>query len=181
MTDRGLPDVVAMRQNHEMLLPPGHRIRDTRWRSWEQVCSAGTSETRYIREVIYGVRRNVRFYDLTSDPDTLPVATTRFVMPNLPGELRQELGNLYGRRTWIAYGFKHIKNEVGWADHRLTDYAAIERWWELVFSASLMVRLQTAMVAAVQSAEASGSGSPVSDHAWWDAGPGWKHTLNNLR
>lgn len=33
-------------------------------------------------------------------------------------------------RTWIAYGFKQIKNELGWADHRLTDDAAIERWWE---------------------------------------------------
>lgn len=64
-------------------------------------------------------------------------------MTNLPGDLRHELGNLYGLRTWIEYGFKHVKNELGWADHRLTDYTAIERWWELVFSAYLMVSLQT--------------------------------------
>ena len=32
---------------------------------------------------------------------------------------------------------------MGWADHRLTDYAAIECWWEVVFSAYLMVSLQT--------------------------------------
>jgi hypothetical protein len=25
---------------------------------------------------------------------------------------------------------KHAKNELGWADFRLTDYASIERWWE---------------------------------------------------
>lgn len=55
----------------------------------------------------------MRFYDLTSDPDKLPTATTRFVMTNLPGDLRRELGNLYGLRTWIEYGFKQIKHEPG--------------------------------------------------------------------
>ncbi len=76
----------------------------------------------------------------------------------------------------IEYGFKHIKNELGWADHRLTDYHAIERWWELVFSAYLMVSLQTPLFVSVV-----GNSTPVSRHAWWDDGPGWKRTLNNLR
>jgi len=42
---------------------------------------------------------------------------------------------------WIEYSFKQIKNELGWADFRLTDYQSIERWWELVFSAYLMISL----------------------------------------
>ena len=25
------------------------------------------------------------------------------------------------------------------------------------------------------------AGSPVHTHAWWDDGPGWKRTLNNVR
>ena len=57
VTDLGLPYVVAIRQHHGMLLPPGQRIRVTRWRTWERVLRDGTTETRYIREVIYGVRR----------------------------------------------------------------------------------------------------------------------------
>jgi hypothetical protein len=64
-------------------------------------------------------------------------------MTNLSGNLRHTLGNPYGLRTWIENGFKHSKNELGWADYRLTDYPAIERWWELVFSAYLMVSLHT--------------------------------------
>ncbi len=180
LSELGLPYVVAIRQNHGMLLPPGQHIRYTRWRTWARVFSDGTSETRYIREIIYGIRRKVRYYDLTSDPDKLPTATTRFVMTNLPGDLRHELGNLYGLRTWIEYGFKHIKNELGWADHRLTDYAAIERWWEVVFSAYLMVSLQTSVFATADDAVVADC-SPASRHAWWHAGPGWKHTLNNLR
>ena len=174
-----LPYVVAIRENHGMWLPPGQRVRTTRWRRWERAFSDGSTETRYIREVVYGVRRDIRFYQLTSDPNKLPAATTRFVMTNLPGDLRAELGNLYGLRTWIEYGFKHIKNELGWADHRLTAYSAIERWWELVFSAYLMVSLQTLIFAAP--GDGLANGSPASRHAWWDDGPGWKHTLNNLR
>lgn len=180
LNELGLSYVVAIRRNHGMLLPPGQHIRFTRWRRWERVFSDGTSETRYIREIIYGIRRKVRFYDLTSDPEKLPVATTRFVMTNLPGDLRHELGNYYGLRTWIEYGFKQIKNELGWADHRLTDYAAIERWWELVFSAYLMVSMQTTVFATPDD-RALAAHSSAHRHAWWDDGPGWKHTLNNLR
>jgi SRSO17 transposase len=176
----GLSYVVAIRQNHGMWLPPGQHVRTNRWRRWERVFSDGTRETRYIREVIYGVRRDIRFYYLTSDPEKLPTATTRFVMTNLQGDLRHELGNFYGLRTWIEYGFKHIKNELGWADHRLTNYTAIERWWELVFSAYLMVSLQTAVFTEADDAS-MGTTSSASRHAWWDDGPGWKRTLNNLR
>lgn len=123
----GIPYVVAIRQNHGMCSLPGQTFRANRWRRWVRTRSDGTIETRYIREVIYGRRRHIRYYYLTSDPEKLPMATTRFVMTNLPGEIRHELGNVYGVRTWIEYGFKHIKNELGSAHHRRTDYTAIER------------------------------------------------------
>lgn len=41
------------------------------------------------------------------------------------------------------YGYKQNKNKLGWIDYRLTDYRDIERWWELIFSAYLMINLQT--------------------------------------
>jgi SRSO17 transposase len=180
LNDLNLPYVAAIRQNHGMFLPKGQRIRITRWRKWERVFIDGTTETRFICEVVYGMRRTVRFFHLTSDPAKLPSATTRFVMTNLPGDLRQQVGNLYGLRTWIEYGFKHIKNELGWADHRLTDYKAIERWWEVVFSAYLMVSLQTE-VFSEQCASAKTVPVEKNRHRWWNDGFGWKHMLNNLR
>jgi SRSO17 transposase len=179
LEELGLPYVVAIRENHGMWLLPGQTVRTTRWRRWERIFSDGTNETRFIREVVYGVRRDVRFYQVTSDPEKLPVATTRFVMTNLQGDLRERVGNLSGLRTWVEYGFKHIKNELGWADHRLTEYKSIERWWELVFSAYLLVSLQTLALAA--GPEAVASSSPARRHAWWDEGRGWKNLLNNLR
>jgi SRSO17 transposase len=64
-------------------------------------------------------------------------------MTNLPGDIQLVIGNLYSLRNWIEYGFKQVKNELGWADFRLTDYASIERWWEIIFSAYLLISLQT--------------------------------------
>ncbi len=32
-------------------------------------------------------------------------------MTNLEGTIRKTVGNTYGLRTWIEYGFKHAKNE----------------------------------------------------------------------
>ncbi len=170
LTELGLPYVVSIRQNHGVWMPRTQRIRATRWRSFARRLSDGRVETRYICEVVYGVRRSVRFYQLTSDPTHLPVATTRFVMTNLAGDLRHTLGNLYGLRTWIEYGFKHIKNELGWADHRLTEYAAIERWWELVFSAYLMVSLQTPMFVNAPGGDIPALGPKIRRHPWWQAG-----------
>jgi SRSO17 transposase len=183
-----LPFVVAIRDNHGVRMPSNQRVRFTQWRPFQRVFSDGSEETRYIREVVFGKRHRLRYYDLTSDPKKLPAATTRFVMTNLEGELRHTLGNFYGLRTWIEYGYKQIKNELGWADERLTDYHDIERWWELVFSAYLMVGLQTPVLAPVVEAvtgEPTEVGRPepsqVSKHPCWDPELSWKRTLNNLR
>jgi len=53
-----------------------------------------------------------------------------------------QVGNLYGLRNWVEYGLQS-KNELGWADFRVTNYAQIERWWEMVMSAYLLVSLHT--------------------------------------
>jgi SRSO17 transposase len=180
--------VVAIRENHGVWMKRGERVRSTRWRPFQRVFSDGSEEKRFVREIVFGKRHRIRYYELTSDPEKLPVATTRFVMTNMEGELRHSLGNFYGLRTWIEYGYKQIKNELGWADYRLTDYHDIERWWELVFSAYLMVSLRTSVLTPAAEAElvqapanAAPEPSPLTKHPWWDPELSWKRTLNNLR
>lgn len=115
-----LPYVVAIRENHGVWMQRGERVRSTRWRPFQRVFSDGSEEQRFVREMVFGKRHHIRSYELTSDPEKLPTTTTRFVMTNLEDELRHSLGNFYGLRTWIEYGYKQIKNEFGWADYRLT-------------------------------------------------------------
>jgi SRSO17 transposase len=186
--------VVAIRSNHGVWMLPGQRIRQTRWRPFERVFSDGTTQPRYIRETIYGTRRSVRYYQITTDPNTLPSETTWDLMTNQPGKIEDSVGNTFGLRTWIEYGFKHAKDDLGWTDYRVTEYATIERWWESVMSAYTLVSLQSADLAALghlaptpaaSSCAAQPSppdaSSALEAHPACDRGTGWKHHLNNLR
>jgi SRSO17 transposase len=134
--------IVAIRSNHGVLLPPGKRVQYNRWRKLGQIFSNGKSEERYIREIIFGKRRILRYWQITTDPEKQPDNSTWYVMSNLQQAPPAQIGNDYGLRTWVEYGFKHCKNYLGWADFRVTDFNQIERWWEIVCSAYLMVSLQ---------------------------------------
>ena len=181
----GLQYVVAIRSNHGVWLGPGQRVRQTRWRPFERVFTDGSAEQRFIRETIYGARGTVRYYQITTDPVTLPRETTWDIMTNQPGKIEQTVGNTFGLRTWVEYGFKHAKDDLGWADYRLTDYASIARWWELVMSAYTLVSLQTladeAADAPSGAAAVNGIPTPLAEHPARDTGVGWKQHLNNLR
>ncbi|WPF88368.1 hypothetical protein WEU38_16380 [Cyanobacterium aponinum AL20118] len=57
--------------------------------------------------------------------------------------MKKRLGDLYGQRTWIEYGFRQCRQELGWKDYRLTKIESIEKWWGLINSVYTMVSLQT--------------------------------------
>jgi SRSO17 transposase len=186
----GLQYVVAIRSNHGVWMLPGQRIRQTRWRPFERVFTDGSTEQRFLRETIYGTRTSVRSYQITTDPVHLPPETTWDLMTNLPGKIERTVGTTFGLRTWIEYGFTHTKDDLGWADYRVTDSASIERWWELVMSAYTLVSLQSPAFAALghmgappppATLAALPPSAPLEAHPAWDVGTGWKHHLNNLR
>jgi SRSO17 transposase len=104
---------VAIRSNHAVRLLPEQRVRANKWRKFERIFSDGSKEFRYIREIIYGKKRELRYWELTTDIETLPGNSTVYVMTQIPGILAQEVGNLYGKRTWIEYGFRQSKSELG--------------------------------------------------------------------
>ena len=180
-----LPYVLAIRSNHAMWLPKDQHIRANRWRSYERTFSDGRIETRFIREIIYGKRRAKRYWQLTTDKETLPSASTWMVMTHVEGISYKQVGDRYGLRNWVEYGFKQCKNELGWADFRVTDYAAIEKWWEVIMSAYLMVALHTPPLRPDGTVPPELSASPIvsvfTHHCQWCEGTGWKDWLNNLR
>ena len=49
-------------------------------------------------------------------------------MTNIAGKIKKTLGNLYGLRTWVEYGFRQCKQELGWTDYRFTNFKDIEKW-----------------------------------------------------
>jgi hypothetical protein len=128
-------------------------------------------------EVIFGRRRKKQYWILTTGPETLPENSTSYVMVCAPVVKLTEIGDSYGFRTWIAYGLKQAKDALGWADFRVTHYDQIQKGWELVMSAFLIVSLF---------ADAFNDFCPIThqkftEHRWWDNQKGWKNLLNNVR
>ena len=109
----------------------------------------------------------------------MPDNSTSFVMTNLTGKIQPILGNLYGLRTWVEYGFRQCKQELGWTDYRLTNFAHIEKWWEIIFSVYLMISLNSPVF--LDDDRSQNTDTNFSSHEQWNHKTGWKNVLNNLR
>jgi len=179
--------VVAIRSNHGVWMPSHQRIRYNKWRKFDRIFADGKKQVRYIREVIYGKRREQQYWEITTNPKTLPQNETWSVMTKMTLLKYHQVGNLYGLRNWVEYGLKQTKNELGWADFRLTNYTNIEKWWEIVCSAYLLVSLHSQALPTQKkplnesSSSTTGLGLLLAEHRHWDGKKGWKNLLNNLR
>ena len=177
--------VVAIRSNHGVWMHSQQRIRYNKWREFDRIFADGKKQIRYIREVIYGKRRSRQYWEITTNPETLPANETWYVMTRVPDIRYHQVGNFYGLRNWVEYGLKQSKNELGWADFRLTKYAHIQKWWELVSSAYLMVSLHSNVLQTVKTPLSDitphRAGFLFAEHPHWDDNNGWKNLLNNLR
>ena len=103
--------------------------------------------------------------------------------------MKKTLGNLYGLRTWVEYGFRQCKQELGWTDYRFTNFEQINKWWEMIFSAYWMISSHAKVFRKLKQYQALSDSSileqePVADfclHQQWSDKQGWKATLNNFR
>jgi len=177
LNELNLKFIVAIRSNHKVWGVTDAKVKYSEWQRFKRVFSDLSSEDRYIREIICGDNPEIKYWQITTDKEELPKNTTWYVMSKFPNITPREVGNFYGLRTWVEYGLKQSKNELGWADFRLTNYPQIEKWWEIIFSAYLMVSLHSEQLLKLPPQ----SESNFSSHPWWDKGKGWKNILNNLR
>jgi SRSO17 transposase len=166
-----LPYILAIRGNHALWLPQDQAVYQEPWQKFERTFSNGISEVRYMAEGMYGKPHRKQYWLLTTDPKPLPDNSTSFVMVCAPEVALSEIGTQYGFSTWIEYGLKQAKDALGWADFRMTNYEQIQKWWELVISAFLMVSLF---------ADAFNDACPLNhqqfaQHPWWNNQSGWKH------
>ena len=78
----------------------GQRVRYNRWHAYDQLLSEHPSERRYIREIIFGHRRSVRYYQITKGSTQEPdKADSWFIMTNLVGDIIGSVGSQYTLRT----------------------------------------------------------------------------------
>jgi hypothetical protein len=142
-----------------------------------------------IREIIFGKRNYRTYWEITTDPETMPENSTSFIMTNIQStnsKLKKILGNLYGLRTWVEYSFRQCKQELGWTDYRLTKFQEINKWWEIIMSAYLMISLNTQTFLSLNSptlapGQSSKTTIDLTTHPQWNHQTGWKNVLNNWR
>ena len=170
-------------------MPNHQKVRANKWCKFERVFSNQESETRYIREILFGKRTRRTYWEITTDPETMPETSTSFVMTNSTekrSKIKKTLGNLYGLRTWVEYGFRQCKQELGWTDYRLTSFQDIEKWWEIIFCVYLMISLNSEVFQSLsqcsqRDSESQKNTTNFSTHQQWNHKDGWKNVLNNLR
>ena len=170
-------------------MPSNQKVRTNKWCKFERIFSNQKSETRYIREIIYGKRSQITYWELTTDTETMPENSTSFIMTNLQetrSKMKKTLGNLYGLRTWVEYGFRQCKQELGWTDYRFTKFNEINKWWEIIMSAYLMISLNTQAFLSLNSFklinhQESKTEFDLAYHPQWNHQTGWKNVLNNVR
>jgi len=118
------------------------------WTAVERRFRDGHTETWWAADLElagYGPRGYTRLVAATTDPATLPAASTWYVVTNLPhpdvapaaesalapADL-VEIVRLYGLRQWVEQGYRQVKGALGWADFQVRSDRAIRRHWHLV-------------------------------------------------
>jgi len=159
----GVPYVLALRPSRGTWGPadgphtPQDAAREVPWASPEEPGGWTAVERRFrdghtemwwaVDLELAGYRPGgyTRLVAATTDPATLPAASTWYVVTNLPHPAvapaaasafapadLAEIVRLYGLRQWVEQGYRQVKGALGWADFQVRSDRAIRRHWHLV-------------------------------------------------
>ncbi len=86
---------------HEWLLNGGNP-RMALALKFDRTFSDGTCiSSRCVREIVFGKKRSRRYWELTTEPETLPEKLTWYVMTEIPDVKYKDIGDLYGCMNWV--------------------------------------------------------------------------------
>jgi SRSO17 transposase len=94
-----LPWLLSIINNHGVWMLCNQKVRANKWCKFERIFSNQKFETRYIREIAYGQRHQITYWEITTDPETMPENSTSFVMTNIQATRSQLKGSPKGVRT----------------------------------------------------------------------------------
>jgi SRSO17 transposase len=75
-------------------LPADQRVRTNKWGKFKRIFADESREVRYIREIIYGKNRVLRYWKITTYIETIPENSTWYVMTEIPTVLAKKVKNL---------------------------------------------------------------------------------------
>jgi SRSO17 transposase len=159
----GVPYVMALKPSHAWYHPEevAGTLQDVAheagWQGAEQpgkwvrisrTFRDGSTQEWWALEIIagpYGPDKTQRALVASTDPLTLPDATTWYLVTNLPAPSAnsereaalapaslEEVLRLYGLRMWVEQSYKQVKYALGWSQYQVRSDQAIRRHWQLV-------------------------------------------------
>jgi SRSO17 transposase len=152
LIQRGVPFVVALKPSHAWWAPvdsvgavwavaeQGGWSSEAQPGAWQPVMRHfrdGHTERWWALEGVagpYGPDRCRRLVIATTDPATLPEATTWYLATTLPVSEADlaEIVRLYGLRAWVEPAYKQVKTSLGWSQYQVRSDRAMRRHWALV-------------------------------------------------
>jgi hypothetical protein len=158
-----VPYVMALKPSHDWWHPEGVAgslqdvAHEAGWVSAEQpgqwvgvtrTIRSGSTQPWWALEIVagpYGPDKTDRAIVASTDPQTLPDATTWYLVTNLPAPTDrlgtetplppaslEEVLRLYGLRMWVEQSYKQLKHALGWSQYQVRSDKAIRRHWQLV-------------------------------------------------
>lgn len=76
-------------------MPTNEKVRQTRWCKFKCIFSDGRQENRYGCEVIFALAQKSTYWQVTTEPKTLPANSTYYVMTNIFYFNYQDVNNIY--------------------------------------------------------------------------------------
>jgi DDE superfamily endonuclease len=159
----GVPYVMALKPSHAWWHPEevAGTLQDVAheasWQNAEQpgkwvrivrTFRDGSTQDWWALEIVagpYGPDKTERAIVASTDPLTLPDATTWYLVTNLPAPSEspgrepsfasaslEEVIRLYGLRMWVEQSYKQVKHVLGWSQYQVRSDKAIRRHWQLV-------------------------------------------------
>jgi len=133
---------VALEAGWESAKHPG------KWGAITRTFRDGSTQQWWALEIVagpYGPDKTERAIVASTDPLTLPDATTWYLVTNLPAPSQapgkespfvpaslEEVIRLYGLRMWVEQRYKQVKHALGWSQYQVRSDKAIRRHWQLV-------------------------------------------------
>ncbi len=158
-----VPYVMALKPSHDWWHPEGmagslqdvaHEqgwVSDEQPGQWVRVTRTfrdGSTQQWWAVEIVagpYGPDKTERAIVATTDPESLPDATTWYLVTNLPVPTDrpgadplfspaslEEVLRLYGLRMWVEQSYKQVKHALGWSQYQVRSDQAIRRHWQVV-------------------------------------------------
>jgi len=122
--------------------------RPGKWIAITRTFRDGSTQQWWALEIVagpYGPDKTQRAVVATTDPETLPDASTWYLVTNLPAPTErpapphsfaqasvEEVIRLYGLRMWVEQSYKQVKHALGWSQYQVRSDQAIRRHWQLV-------------------------------------------------